>query len=215
MVHDEEMASKAAEFWTRRHDITPPNYDSDTKRRLVLLADASKTLSCSAYNQVIDTLTDFSCFDPVPCEILHLTVKLFDDPVELVTTDGNPTERIDEIISQELQRTDPFEIELTQFNIFPDVVYSEIDDGGELTDINRRLCTYAETTTLDRDGEEFIPHLTFGYLNDMTEYDELIQYLESNRELNLPTLSIDEFRLVVREVGKHPPVSDCLKIYEL
>ncbi|ERG92178.1 MAG: 2''-5'' RNA ligase [Haloquadratum walsbyi J07HQW1] len=209
------MASKAAEFWARRRDITPPTHNSNGKKRLVLLADVSDALACSAYERVVGTLNEFSCFDPVPREVLHLTVKLFDDPVESVTVNNSPNERIDEIISQEIRRTDPFEIELTQFNIFPDVVYGEIDDGGKLADINRRLCTYAETTTLDRDGEEFIPHLTFGYLNDMTEYDELISYLESNRELDLPTLTIDELTLVIREVGKHPPVSTHLKTYEL
>ncbi|WP_276998751.1 2'-5' RNA ligase family protein [Haloquadratum walsbyi] len=214
-MHNEEMASKAEEFWARRRDITPPTYDSDSKKRLVLLADVSDAFACSAYERVVGTLSEFSCFDPVPHEILHLTVKLFDDPVESVTINDNPIKQIDEMISHEIMRTDPFEISLTQFNIFPDVVYAEIDDDGKLGDINRRLCAHAETTTLDRDGEEFIPHLTFGYLDDISEYDKLINYLESNRELDLPTLNIDELSLVVREVGEHPPVSNHLKTYEL
>ena len=218
-MHDEGMATRPETFWARRRELAPPDDEDaaggDEGKQLMLLADVSGPEVRPAYRRTAAALEEFECCAASPFETLHLTVKLFDDVVEGTTVDSAAVERATEIVSRGVARTDPFDVELTRFNLFPDVVYAEVEDGGRLSELNRRLCAHPEATTLDRDIEGFIPHLTLGYLTGNEEYDDLVTFLEDNRELAFPTLTVSEVKLAVREVGEWPPTYECLEQYEL
>ncbi len=220
-MHDERMASDATEFWKQRHDITPFT-DTDERvdgYRLVLLAEVTDPDVLSACERICDALDQFECFDPLPSSVLHITAKLFDTEVEPSTTGiENPSpavNRVDRVVSNVVSRYEPFDVELPRLNLFPDVVYGEVADGGRLTGLNRRICDHGGIATLDRDDEKFIPHLTFGYFGNDRDFGALVEFLEANRELQLPTVPIEEVALVAYEVGGHPPTYNQLKRYEL
>jgi 2'-5' RNA ligase len=220
-MHDEGMASDATEFWQRRNEITPSTDVSSTvdEYRLVLLADIADPDVLSECERIFEALDRFECFDPSSSGALHITVKLFDVEVDPSTTgvdDPSPVvRRVDRVVSSVVAGYEPFEAELTRFNLFPDVVYGKVADGGQLTGLNRDICDHSGIAALDRDGDEFIPHLTFGYFGGDSEYGALVEFLEANRELQLPAVQIEKVALVAYEVGGRPPTYNRLKTYEL
>jgi 2'-5' RNA ligase len=203
------MASDAEEFWDRRHAVVPSSSGgvvSDDDRRLVLLADVSDAAVVSEYGRLRSRLDEFACLRPMPPDSLHVTVKLLKGEFARSTGGALPTaagapsvERGPggaATIAEALASFEPFEVAFPRFNLFPDVVYAEVDDGGRLEELNRALCRLPGTTTLDRDRENFVPHLTLGYLAGSEEYRDLIGFLERNRELSFPTLLVDRLELV-------------------
>ena len=213
------MATDPADFWARRRDLSPPADSSvaggDEGKQLMLLADIDSPDLRPAYERTREDLESFECCTSSPFETLHFTVKLFDDVVDGTTVASDAVERAAGIVDRSIEGVDPFDVELTQFNLFPDVVYAEVDAGGRLERLNRRLCADPAATTLARDGEGFIPHLTLGYLTGSEGYDSLVTFLEDNRELDFPTLTVGQVALAVRGVGEWPPTYDSLETYDL
>lgn len=218
-MHDEDMASEASEFWAQRREFDPSPGDNggdDTDRQLVLLVDIDDDAVRPAHGRIATELDDFECLAPSPFETLHLTVKLFDVSASGTGVDDPAVNRIDEIVSSVVTDVSPFDVEFTRFNLFPDVVYAEVDAGGHLDTLNQRLCAHPEIATFDRDAEAFIPHLTLGYFVDDTDHQALVTSLETDREVSLPKLTVDELALVAYGVGGGwPPTYDRLKTYEL
>ena len=196
-MHDDEMASDPSEYWARRRTLSPSPVQqavADGDRRLSVLADVSGSAVRARSLSLLEQLDEFSCLRVTPPDDLHLTAKLFN-------AGRSPTGRIDtdhvhELISRIAADTAPFEVNFPRLNLFPDTVYAEADSDGALTRLNRLFCQAAETTDTDRDCEAFIPHLTLGYFTDDEDYDELIDYMEANRDPELPTLTVDELALV-------------------
>lgn len=220
-MHDDEMASDETEFWERRHEMSPSADDElpSDEHRLALLVDVADPAVRSAGGQLSARLDRFECFDSSPPEAFHLTVKVFDVSVPSSTVEtvrSRPTvRRVDAGVSSVTSECEPFTVRFPRLNLFPDVVYAEVDAGDRLTEMNRAICRKPDVTTLDRDGDNFIPHLTLGYFQNDVDSEELIQFIESNRELDLPTLAVDTLSLVVYDVGGRPPAYDEIKTYRL
>lgn len=222
-MHDEEMASNPTEFWHRRHDLTLSTEAGASggggSYRLVLLVDITDPEVLLECGRITGTLDRFECFDTAASKLHHLTIKMFDVGVEPSTDDlvdpSLAVRRVDRVVSDVISVCDPFAIDLTQFNLFPDIVYGEVADGGQLTGLNRGICDHDGITTLDRDRDEFIPHLTFGYFRGDGDYEALVEFIEANRELQLPTVPVEEVTLVAYEVGGRPPTYNHLETYEL
>jgi len=141
-------------------------------------------------------------------------VKLFDVALEARTTGVDVVvDRIDEAVSRAVAGTDPFEVEFTRFNLFPDVVYTEVEDEGRLAGLNRRLRAHPVAATLDRDAGGFIPHLTLGYPTGATDYDALLTPLEADRDLDVPALAVDRVTPALIDGGEWPPTHDHLRTY--
>jgi 2''-5'' RNA ligase len=191
------MASDPSEYWARRRTLSPSPVQqavADGDRRLSVLADVSGSAVRTQSLSLLEQLDEFSCLRATPPDDLHLTAKLFN-------AGRSPTGRIDtdhvrELISRIAADTTPFEVDFPRLNLFPDTVYAEADGDGALTRLNRLFCQADNTTDTDRDCEAFIPHLTLGYFTDDSDYHELIDYMELNRDPGLPTLTVDELALV-------------------
>jgi 2'-5' RNA ligase len=221
-MHDESMASDAEEFWERRHALVPSPAGASPAagdRRLVLLADVSDPDVVSHYESVRSRLAAFACLRPMPPDSLHVTVKLLDR--EFVrSADGassaSPRRRdAGATVSAVVAEFEPFELSFPRFNLFPDVVYAEVEDGGRLGELNRALCRLPATRTLARDCENYIPHLTLGYLAGREEYHDLVGFLERNRELSFPTLLVDRLHLVSYGSVDGRPTYRTLRTYDL
>lgn len=217
------MASNPTEFWHRRHDLTPSTEAGASgggdSYRLVLLVDITDPDVLSECGQITGSLDRFECFDTTASSVHHVTIKTFDVGAEPLTDDlmdSSPAvQRVHRAVSDVLSVCDPFAIDLTRLNLFPDIVYGEVADGGQLADLNREICDHAGITTLARDRDEFIPHLTLGYFSGDGDYEALVEFLEANRELRLPTVPVEEVTLAAYEVGGRPPTYNLLETYEL
>jgi 2'-5' RNA ligase len=101
-------------------------------------------------------------------------------------------------------------------NLFPDTVYAEVDAEGVLAELNRRLSDSSWSSTTDRDGDNFIPHLTLGYFTSDEEYDALLDFMETNRSLSVPSTTVSELSLVAFDVTANwRSASATLKTYSL
>jgi hypothetical protein len=217
------MTSNPAEFWDRRHDITlsavAGTRGGDKNYRLALLVDITDPEVITKCRRVVEDLDRFDCFDTAASEMYHLTIKMFDVGVEPSTNgiiDPRTTvQQIDTVVSDAISACDPFAVDFTQFNIFPDIVYGEVEDNGQLAEMNRVICDHDGITTLDRDRDQFIPHLTFGYFRGEGDCQALVEFIEANRELQFPTVLIEQVTLVAYDVGDHQPTYNHIKTYEL
>jgi len=214
------MATEPTTFWERRRDLSPSTaIDGAEGYRVVLLIDITDPGVLAAGERAVEALDRFACFDPVAPDAFHLTVKLFDISVTASTTEIDhlsPDARcVDDIVADVAAAHDPFTIEFTQFNLFPDVVYGEVAADDRITALNQAVCDNPEIEALDRDGPEFIPHLTLGYFTGEAEYHDLVDFLEANRTLGFPALSVEELALATYEVGGRPPTYNELATYPL
>lgn len=219
-MHDEGMASSAREYWQRRRETVPSPTDAsgpDDARGVVLVVDVTDAAVIDRYEQLRSRLGAFDCLRPTAADGLHLTVKQFEVDADVEAgrvVDGRGW--VDEVVTDVAARTDPFEVRLSRFNLFPDVVYAEVEAGGVPTELNRRLCKSNRTTTLDRDCANYIPHVTLGYFLDDSDYDSLVDFLERNRDPGFPSAVVDSLELVAYDVGVGvPPTYECLATYEL
>jgi 2'-5' RNA ligase len=220
-MHDEGMASNETEFWENRYELDSftgvANGSEDY--RLALLFDITDSVFCSAGRELVETLSQFECFAPSPAKTFHITVKIFDISVSPSTTgaDNVPPSirRVDDAVSSVLPAYHPFEIQFPKLNLFPDVVYSEVVDHGQLASLNRKLCKKDAIASQARDDDNYIPHLTLGYFRNSVDYSSFIRFIENNREVQFPVLPVETLSLVAYNVDGHPPTYDRVELYEL
>lgn len=220
-MHDDGMASDVDEYWDRRREIVPsPERPTvaDGDRRLALLANVADDKLADRFDRLSTRLDEFSCLRPTPADELHLTAKVFDRRVrDVETADGVPSVgAVDTLVRDVLEDVAPFDVAFPRLNLFPDAVYAEVEDDGVLSAVNETLCASSETLTVDRDAEQFLPHLTLGYFTGDEEYHQLVDFLEANRELSFPATTVTEFHLVEYDVtAEWPSATSTLRTYSL
>jgi len=203
-MHDGDMASTPTEYWERRREISPsPERPvvADGDRQLALVVELGDAGVHAAYERLQDRLGRFDCLRATPAGELHLTVKLFDHALDALDGDAAPV-RVDDIdtaVTELLADRERFEVGFPRLNLFPDTVYAEVEADGMLSALNRALCDPAWAATSDRDREQFIPHLTLGYLTADEGFDRLVDYLERHRDPAFPTATVSELSLVAAD----------------
>lgn len=216
-MHDDEMASDPSEYWARRRTLSPSPVRStvaDGDRRLSVLADVSGSAARTQSRALLERLDGFACFRATPPDDLHLTVKLFN--AGQGHADRIDTEEIRRLVGRIAADTAPFEIDFPRLNLFPDIVYAEVEDDGTLVGLNRAFCRADETVDTDRDRGGFIPHLTLGYFTGDEGYDDLIDFMETNRNPGLPTVEVTELALVSFDTtADRHTVADTIATYPL
>jgi 2'-5' RNA ligase len=202
-MHDDAMASTPDEYWARRRALTPSTKrpaTADGGSRLALQVDLSDGALSAAYDRLRSRLEPFTCLETVPPDQLHLTVKLLDRALTEPLASGDdpaPADRVDESIASIAAECGPFDIDFPRLNLFPDAVYAEVDADDALSWLNRALCACPWAATTDRDVEQFIPHLTLGYLTGEEQYDDLVTFLERHRDPDLPTVTVEELTVAL------------------
>lgn len=117
------------------------------------------------------------------------------DGQAVTTVDG-----LKQLVRETVGSFDSFDVTFPRLNLFPDTVYAEADAGGALSAMNRALCEREETRVTDRDVRQYVPHLTVGRFTGASDYDGLVDFLEDNRALSFPPVTVSEVALVEREV---------------
>lgn len=221
-MHDDGMASDVDEYWDRRREIVPsPKRPvvTDGDHRLALLADVTDGALVDQYERLAARLEGFPCLRSTPADELHLTAKVFDRRprgTETESTEAPSVDRVDRLVRDALDGISPFDVGFPRLNLFPDTVYAEVEDDGVLSAVNQALCDRVETLTVDRDAEQFLPHLTLGYFTSDEEYDRLVDFLENNRDPSLPSATVTEFHLVeYGDTAEQSSATTTLQTYSL
>ncbi|MFB6134168.1 MAG: 2'-5' RNA ligase family protein [Halanaeroarchaeum sp.] len=205
---DRPVATDESFYWERRRDITvAPTTESDLAsradpgdRHLVLLADLDESGATHALKPHLQTLDEFECFTAVPPRYLHVTVTVVGD---VVADPSGPDDlspaalpSLVERLRSALAGVESFDIELPKCNLFPTVVYAEVDDDGAFATLNDRVCRLDGVPVHDRDREGFIPHVALGHFTRTAGCDRVVSFLEANRALSASTVEVDAIDLV-------------------
>lgn len=205
---NDDLATDPGEYWAARRDLTPApvSLPDEGGRHLVLLARVPDLFAADRRG-----LADFDCLAVAPPEYLHVTVT----PVDTLG-DGVPPEAEDRIrrdARDAFADADAFDVRFSRLNLFPTVVYAEVDDDGGFAALNDRACRIPDVPVHDRD-RSFVPHATLAQFTGDDDYDALVDYLEENRALDA-TARVDAVDLVVLDHGRRFPAFETVETYEL
>jgi 2'-5' RNA ligase len=170
--------------------------ERDVSRHLVLLARPSEAVA-EAFRTTLDALDAFEGLAVPPKRYLHVTVTLVGNVGPEVRLSPADESRIADDLHEAFAGVEPFEASFPRFDLFPSVVFAAVDDGGAFAELNERACGVDGIRVHDRD-EGFTPHLTLAQFRSQEEYDDVVAWLEEHRELDVPSMRVEEIDLVAR-----------------
>jgi len=195
-------------FWNQRHEMEPVVTDTEGRkswsdgreRYLTLLVDVCNHTTVEELDTVASSLAEFESIRPVPPEYLHITVK----QVGFITENGRkgdevspPTvETIASRASEVFSEMEPFTARLPRLNLYPSAVFCEVHDEGQLETLHRQLLNLSEIPEHQHDGDSYDPHITLSQFQGAEDYEGVLEWLESNRDVSAGTLQVDTIDLV-------------------
>lgn len=195
-------------FWDRRREIEPEITDiagryawaDGRDRYLTFLATVTDESVRDALAEVTDSLGRFECTRPAPPEYFHVTITGLGFPVEDAdAADEIPATAVDDVAERAGKRladVDPFAVELPRLNLFPSVAFCEVRDEGEFERVHRRLLDVPQVPAFSYDGDSYEPHVSLAQFTGDGEFDELVDWMERNREVEAGPLRVDTVSLV-------------------
>jgi 2'-5' RNA ligase len=220
MENNDQMRDRFNSTWEER--LRPPKItenwvynDEWAKGRtqyITFLIRIKESTIIEQVSRIQENLLQFPCVDPFPSEYLHITVK--GTGKFLV---GNKKNN-DEIQSEELPKLisdaeivlssfSPFTVSLSNINCFTEVLCIEVYDEGVIREVNRTLSRVNGINKTKYDYPRFLPHMSISQFKCSEGYDDLIDYLEDARDVELGTTLIDEIELVkalLPKEGRYP-----------
>jgi 2'-5' RNA ligase len=107
-----------------------------------------------------------------------------------------------------LQQFSRFDVFLSKLNIFPDVVFVEVHDGGKIEEIHRRLQAIPEIRKRKIDCPSFLPHISIMHFQKKEDFTRLISCLEKLRDTELGKMTVNSIELVNAHLfKKHPKLN--------
>lgn len=204
----DDLATDPGEYWAARRDLTPApvSLHDESGRHLVFLARIPDLFADARRG-----LADFDCLAVAPPEYLHVTVT----PVGTLGDGVSPEveDRIRRDARDAFSDVDAFDVRFARLNLFPTVVYAEVDADGGFAALNDRACRIPDVPVHDRD-RSFVPHATLAQFTGDDDYDALVEYLEANRALDVST-TVDAVQLVALDHGERFPAFETVETYEL
>jgi len=171
----------------------------------------------TAAQKAQEGLRAFSCADPYPAEYLHLTVKetgcfLVDEKESEDEITREEITKLVESAREALGTQEGFTVNVQNLNHFRSNIVAEAHDGGEIREMNRRLMGLEGVQKMGYDYPSFLPHMSMCQFKETDDHDQLVEYLEKNRETALGGLKVDRLSLVkaVLPVEERYPVLEVL-----
>jgi 2'-5' RNA ligase len=206
-----------ASFWERRSEIQPyvmkSLIDSDwSKGRnqfLVFLVKIKDENLIKKIGEVQEELSTIPCVHLLRKEPLHITVKGCGFLVESVKQEDEVLkENLPRIIDQAreiLRKFSKFDVLLARPNIFPDVVFVEVHDGGKIGELNRTLQLIPEIKKIKFDYPNFLPHISIALFKNSQQFTKLVSRLEKLRNTEFGTMTIDSIELLIAHLDPRRP----------
>lgn len=215
---NEFIAEEPSDCWDARHDlsITPvPSAsvrDRESVRHLVFIADIPDRV-LSQFESAMAPLVAFECLDVFPLSYLHITAKVVGTLGISVPADEE--QRVVEIGHEVFDvDSEPGSITFPKLNLFPSVVYAEVEDNERFARINDRLCE-SGLPVYDRDRNGFIPHVALARFTQAENHEVVIDFLERNRGLSIDPVEITAIRLIALDPSEWYPSFETVETFAL
>lgn len=164
-------------------------------------------------------LSIIPCVAPFPKDYFHISIaglgflaksEEHEDDILL--------EKLERIINQAkeaLRSFSRFDASLSKLNIFPDVVFVEVHDGGKIGEISRRLQVIPEIGKTKSDYPGFLPHISIMHFQENKDSIGLIDHLEKLRDTEFGKMTVHSIELVNAHLLKKYPKLNTLHTFEL
>ncbi|MFZ4739922.1 MAG: RNA 2',3'-cyclic phosphodiesterase [Bacteroidales bacterium] len=145
---------------------------------------------------------------------LHLTLKFFGETEEV---------KIDEIslfIRNIISNTASFSFEISNLGIFgssyqPKIVWLGITKNNELINLAETVLNNLKTIGFQRDRQNFVPHLTLGRINYLTDKEQFNKIIKKNNFSEIQTVNVNEIFLFESILRKEGPLYNIISSYKL
>jgi 2'-5' RNA ligase len=164
-------------------------------------------------------LSTISCVAPFPKDYFHISVAGLGFLAESEEYEDDVLiENLQRIINQArevFQSFSKFEVFLSRLNIFPDVVFVEVHDGGRIEKIFRGLQTIPEIRNRKFGYTSFLPHISIMHFQKNEDFTRLISYLEKLRDTKFGKMTVNSIELVNAHLFKKYPKLNTIHTFEL
>jgi 2'-5' RNA ligase len=164
-------------------------------------------------------LSTVSCVAPFPKDYFHISVtgvgflvktEEYEDDILI-----DSLQRIINQAKEVLQQFSKFKTFLSKLNIFPDVVFVEVHDGGKIEEIFRRLQAIPAIGKKKFDFPSFLPHISIMHFQENKDFTKLISHLEKLRDVEFGRMAIHSVELVNAHLLKKYPKLHTIHTFEL
>ncbi|MBN2790231.1 MAG: hypothetical protein JXR69_08570 [Candidatus Delongbacteria bacterium] len=218
---------KLKEFWENRNNFKPliaksrawslDSFAKD-KRRVGLIYKIKDPLFTDKLTKINDKLSIFDCYNPFPKEYFHVTIKI----LGAISNEEDPSDytlnEIDDILlnlKTKLTWIKNFKANVKMLNLFPSVLFAQIEDDGNLEELNRIICETNNIVTYpERDLENYIPHIALGnFKND--NVGDFVKAVKKIRNMNFGSINVDLINLVKVDITTPVPEFETLEKIKL
>jgi len=221
------MNNRFTDVWERRKNVqlnvTKYWLDDDwTKGRNQYLTFHVRIRDEELIEKIVEIqsrLSTISCVAPFPKDYFHISVAGLGFLAESEEyEDDILIENLQRIINQAKEVFQPFskfDIFLSRLNIFPDVVFVEVHDGGRIEAIFRRLQAIPEIRKKKFDYPSFLPHISIMHFQKNENFTRLINYLEKLRDTEFGKMTVNSIELVNAHLFEKYPKLNTVHTFEL
>lgn len=221
------MNDRFTDVWERRKNVqlnvTKYWVDNEwTKGRNQYLTFHVRIRDAGLIEKIVEIqsgLSTISCVAPFPKDYFHISVaglgflgksEEYEDDILI--------ENLQRIINQAkevLQPFSKFDVFLSKLNIFPDVVFVEVHDRGEIEEVFRRLQAIPEIRKRKFDYPSFLPHISIMHFQKNNDFTRLIGCLEKLRDTEFGKMTVSSIELVNAHLFKKHPKLKTIHTFEL
>jgi 2'-5' RNA ligase len=221
------MNDRFADVWERRKNIqlnvTKYWVDNNwTKGRNQYLTFHIRIRDVELIEKIVEIqsrLSTFSCVAAFPKDYFHVSVaglgflaksEEYEDDILI--------ENLQRIINQAKEVLQPFgkfNLLLSRVNIFPDVVFVEVHDGGRIEGIFRKLQAIPEIGEREFVYPSFLPHISIMHFQNRKDFRKFISCLEKLRHVEFGKMTVNSIELVNAHLSREYPKLDTIHAFEL
>lgn len=221
------MSNNFADAWERRKNVqlnvTKYWIDDDwTKGRNQYLTFHVRIRDEELIERIVEIqnrLSTISCVAPFPKDYFHISVTGLGFLAESEEyEDDILIEKLQRIINQAkevFQQFSKFEVFLSRLNIFPDVVFVEVHDGGRIEEILRGLQAIPEIRNRRSVYPSLLPHISIMHFQKNEDFTRLVRCLEELRDTEFGKMTINSIELVNAHLSRRYPKLNTVFTFEL
>jgi 2'-5' RNA ligase len=177
----------------------------------------------TATAQLREDLQGLRGVEVVPPEFLHVSVQMA-GTLGAADTTWSEVERLSLQAGDVIRIAAPFEMTFGPVNAFPEAAFIEVDDGGAIREIRRRLrqvwprvLQNGAESFVSGDEDAFLPHMSIAYFDGTANASEVGLILDRYRSESFGTVTVDNLELVMTPILEevHFPPLETVTRWEL
>lgn len=227
---DNAHAAEYEAAWTRFHTLTGLIYGLETidspwahgrDRYGAFLVRVNEPAARDHLRPLTERLATVPCLTLYPENYWHITIKTLGFLVREATDDEEVHEadldRIIEAAAAVFATQPEFDLRVGPINAFPDVVITEIWDGGVVRRLNTALLEAVPGLPRQPfDGRHFLPHISLARYSSNDALDQLKSTLSDLRAVGPgPTLHIPAVELITAHIANAAPTLETTHTFPL